>query len=218
MLSSTIRFFYAQRSPLSLLLIFVCQSYADEARAIRAYNGGDFPGAFAEYMPLAKQGNADAQFMIGYMYAAGEGVPRNDDEAVKWYQAAAEQGNSAAQFNLGKKYEGHNDAEAAKWFHLAAEQGILPAAKRLGRLYLTGRGVPRDYDQAKGWLRRAAEGGDVASQYLLGFVYEILPQDIAGQNRDSKEGAKWFEMAANNGDAGAQSALGVMYLEGWRSP
>jgi Sel1 repeat len=51
------------------------------------------------------------------MYDNGQGVPRNDAQAIKWYRKAAEQGDAVAQFNLGVMYakgEGvpHNYGEA----------------------------------------------------------------------------------------------------------
>ena len=52
----------------------------------------------------ADQGNADAQFNLGVMYAEGRGVPRDDAEAARWYRCAADQGEAAAQFNLGLMY------------------------------------------------------------------------------------------------------------------
>jgi uncharacterized protein len=39
------------------------------------------------------------------MYATGEGVPKDDAEAVKWFRKAAEQGHAKAQFNLGAMYD-----------------------------------------------------------------------------------------------------------------
>ena len=47
------------------------------------------------------QGDAKAQYSLGYMYDFGEGVPQNDAEAVRWYRMAAEQGHAKALFNLG---------------------------------------------------------------------------------------------------------------------
>lgn len=55
----------------------------------------------ASYANAANQDNAQAQFEIGIMYVEGNGVPKNDAEAVKWFRKAAEQGNSPAQFELG---------------------------------------------------------------------------------------------------------------------
>ena len=62
------------------------------------------------------------------LFCAGEGIPENDAEAVKWYLLAAEQGNSIAQNNLGAMYfagEGieENQVEAYKWFFISGELG-----------------------------------------------------------------------------------------------
>ena len=35
----------------------------------------------------------------------GNGVPKDDAEAVRWYRLAAEQGNAEAQFELGYMYD-----------------------------------------------------------------------------------------------------------------
>ena len=77
---------------------------------------------------LAEQGDAPAQYNLGFMYANGEGVPENDAEAVRWYRMAAEQGNASAQYNLGVMYangEGvpENYVLSYAWFNLAAAQG-----------------------------------------------------------------------------------------------
>lgn len=57
------------------------------------------------YRLAAKQGSADAQFKLGYMYYRGRGVPQDFKEAAKWFKLATEQGDSNAQFNLGLMYE-----------------------------------------------------------------------------------------------------------------
>ena len=49
------------------------------------------------YRHAAEQGDADAQFNLGKMYAEGQGVPQADTEALKWYRRAADQGNADAQ-------------------------------------------------------------------------------------------------------------------------
>jgi uncharacterized protein len=62
------------------------------------------------------------------MYAHGQGVAKDDREAVKWYRLAAQQGNVGAQVLLGMMYSGgrgvaQDSREAAKWFRIAAQQG-----------------------------------------------------------------------------------------------
>ena len=89
----------------------------------------------------AKQGHADAQSNLGWMYQEGRGVSQSDTEAVKWYRKAAKQGHADAQFNLGWMYQkgrgvSQSDTMAAKWYRKAAEQGDKDARKALRKLGL----------------------------------------------------------------------------------
>jgi hypothetical protein len=56
------------------------------------------PTVFAQ----GRRGDATAQCVIGYCYAAGQGVEQNWQEALKYYRAAAEQGHPNAQCELGE--------------------------------------------------------------------------------------------------------------------
>ncbi|MBM4205760.1 MAG: sel1 repeat family protein [Gammaproteobacteria bacterium] len=132
--------------------------------------------SFEETKHLAEQGNVDAQFNLGWMYRIGQGVPKNDAEAVAWYRRAAEQGDASAQYNLGVTYqrgEGipKNDAEAVAWYRRAAEQGDAKAQHNLGVMYDEGEGVPKNDVDAYFWFNLAAAQG----------------QENAGGNRDSTE-------------------------------
>ena len=60
---------------------------------------------------------------------------------------------------------------AYREFKSMAELGSTEAMVRLGRLYSEGRGIPRDYREARGWYQRAAELGDRRAMYLLGTLY-----------------------------------------------
>ena len=53
---------------------------------------------------LARQGVPEAQFRLGTMYLAGDGVPYDAEESVKWMRAAAEQGDPGAQSSLADAY------------------------------------------------------------------------------------------------------------------
>ncbi len=78
-----------------------------------------------ECREAAEQGDADAQYKLGLMYAVlGEGVPQDRQEAAKWFRKAAEQGDAGAQLLLGAMYrEGHgvpqDYREAVKWYRKA---------------------------------------------------------------------------------------------------
>ncbi len=53
---------------------------------------------------LADRGDADAQWQMGVRYHNGEGVPRDDAQAMQWFLRAAEQGHVIAQATLGAYY------------------------------------------------------------------------------------------------------------------
>ncbi|MFZ6743759.1 tetratricopeptide repeat protein [Undibacterium sp. JH2W] len=67
------------------------------------------------------------QFNVGTMYSTGEGVPKDDVQAVSWYRKAAEQGHAQAQSNLGLMYANgrgvQQDQELAYFWHLLARAG-----------------------------------------------------------------------------------------------
>ena len=132
----------------------------------------------------AEQGDASARFSLGVMYFDGEGVPENNDEAVKWYRLAAEQGYAPAQVALGEAYSEGNvvpqdDGEAVKWYRLAAEQGHAKSQHRLGRMYSTGEGVSENDAEAVKWYRLAAEQGDAPAQLNLGDMYRVGKLPVA---------------------------------------
>ena len=47
-----------------------------------------------------EQGDATAQFLLGFIYSKGRGVPQDFAEAAKWYRLAAAQGFTEAQTRL----------------------------------------------------------------------------------------------------------------------
>ena len=84
--------------------------------------------SFVDVERKAKLGDADAQFILGVMYANGRGVRQDDAQAVSWYRKAAEQGNAAAQSNLGFMYatgQGvrQNMSIAKEWYGKSCDNG-----------------------------------------------------------------------------------------------
>ncbi len=145
---------------------------------VTAYKLRDYGTALREWRPLAKQGNAKAQYNLGHMYRYGLGVPQDDAAAWGWYRKAAEQGNAKAQNNLGVMYRKgqgmpQDDAEAVGWWRKAAEQGHATAQYNLGSMYYSGRGVPQDDAQAHMWYNLAASSSPPGED-----------RDMAVNNRD----------------------------------
>ena len=65
----------------------------------------DYPAAMAELLPAARSGNAEAEELIGVMYALGLGVERDDIRAFEWYLRASMKGHAGAQSGVGWYYE-----------------------------------------------------------------------------------------------------------------
>ena len=83
---------------------------------------------FEETQVKAEQGEANAQYLLGAMYSLGEGVPKDQKEAVKWYRLAADQGDAKAQYNLGAMYGNgtgvpKDNLLAYMWWNIAAANG-----------------------------------------------------------------------------------------------
>lgn len=78
---------------LALLVAGTGSSWSqDFDKGFAAAQSGDYATALQELRPLAEQGYASAQTLVGLMYATGRGVPQDDKEAVKWYRLSADQG------------------------------------------------------------------------------------------------------------------------------
>jgi hypothetical protein len=87
---------------------------------VRAYESGDYTRAHALWKPLAKQGDIQAQYNLGQLYAKGLGVPQNHAEAAKWYRMAAKQGDTHAQMTLSGMYSkglgvAKDDRKSIEW-------------------------------------------------------------------------------------------------------
>lgn len=93
-----------------------------------------FEEAMQELLPAARSGNAEAEELIGVMYAMGLGVPRDDVRAFEWYLRSAMKGHPGAQSGIGWYYEvGRGVPEpdlvrAYLWYVLSAIGGDPDAA------------------------------------------------------------------------------------------
>src|ERR1700704_2814878 len=70
-----------------------------------AYRHHDYAAALKLLLPLAEQGNPQAQNDLGMIYENGQGVAKDERQALAWYRKAADQGFDKAEFNLGAMYD-----------------------------------------------------------------------------------------------------------------
>ena len=114
---------------------------------------------FETWQKRAKQGNADAQFVLGVMYNLGEGVLQDYKQAVYWWKKSAEQGNALAQHKLGVQYaKGQgvkkNILKAHMWFNISAYLGNTDASEARDDFskYMTSQQIREVQRMARNWV------------------------------------------------------------------
>ena len=161
--------------------------------AEKAYRYGDDGEAVRLFGPLAKNGNATAQYWLAHMTELGLGVPRNSARAIKLYQEAAKQNLVMAEIRLGEIYL-YGDLTlpspelAQKYLENAAYQRSAHAAMLLGQLYRNGIGVPHDIAKADAWFEVAAMEGSKFAERERGVSFRDLSiadqKDVITRTRD----------------------------------
>jgi len=113
---------------LVLISIVFISSYSfanDFQEGLDAIHETNYEKALEKLMPLAAKGHAAAQYNLGVMHEWGNGVPKDNNQAIKWYRLSAELSHRDAQNNLGAMYSKGEGAEqsfvdALKWFVISA--------------------------------------------------------------------------------------------------
>ncbi len=119
---------------LAAALVLAGPAAAEIETARDLMDAGRFQDAMQELMPAAISGNAEAEELIGVMYALGLGVERDDQRAFEWYLRAAMKGHAGAQSGVGWYYEvgrgmpAPDLVRAYMWYVLSAIGGDPDAA------------------------------------------------------------------------------------------
>ena len=162
-----------------------------------APDGGDKAKALTALEYAADQGHIAAQWKVGRMYAAGDGVPRDDQRAYAYFRQIANT---------------HPDEPPGT----VQARIVANAFVALGRYYLTGipnSTVMKDTARAREMFAYAASYfGDADAQYQLGRLY------LDGTPSDPHQAARWLQLAATKGDCRAEAVLGDMLFQGQRVP
>lgn len=217
--------------------------------ASRPSVAGVSAAAIAALEWAAQQGELRAVWKLGRMYANGDGVQVNKARAFEYFRRLTDQhaekspGSPEARLvadafvTVGLYYlDGVPDAVVAdpkvafEMFRYAASYYADPTAQyHLGRLYLEGKGAPKDSVQAARWLRLSALKGEYRAQALLGstlFKGDGIPRQAALGlfwlivAKDSATGAddSWISDAyaeAFSRATDADRALAYRHLENW---
>jgi len=192
-------------SSLSILLLFASAGFpiyaatpsVPDAQIIQSPQAiadtQDSPDAIKK---AAELGDAQAASNLGYMYEYGKGMPKNQNEAIKWYKKAADGGIAEAQNNLGYIYANGKGVpkdlpQAVALYSKAAEKGLAEAQYNLGVMYTNELATKVDYVKAYMWANLAASKNNQNAARMRDMLEKNLPteQIVEGQ-RLSKE---WVE-------------------------
>ena len=164
------------------------------------------------FVPLAEQGNRDAEYSVGVIYSNGRGLPQSYVEAAKWFHRAAEQGPVRRAIRPRRSLcEGPRRAAELRGSGEVVPQGcrsgqgqrpiqpglhVHPGPGRADRITPRRRsGIARRRNRAT-WIRKIAW----RALYLTGD----------GVQQDFAEAARWYRKAADQGDIDAQNELGLV--------
>lgn len=163
---------------------------ADESmdKALAAWETKNYQEALEIWLLKAYDGDPEAQYRLGEMFADGTGTVVDQSEAVYWYSRATEQGHAAAQYKLGNAYfhgvgTKPDKAKALEWWHIAAENGNREAQYHLGRAYFYGIDVQQNSKVALDWFERSAQSD---YQQALDFLVRVgstnQQNEVEGEN------------------------------------
>jgi uncharacterized protein len=204
--------------------------------------------ALTELEYAAEQGVPGAIWKLGRMYADGDGVNMNKARAYDYFRRLTTMHGDDSAGTPNARYLA-NAFVALGLYHLDGISGTLkadpnvaremfryaaayyadPEAQyQLGRLYLLGKGAPKDAIQAARWLRLSANKGDhraqallggmlfkgeeVSRQAALGLFWLIVAKDAAGP--DETWITEMYTSALAQASDG-ERATARKYLEDW---
>ncbi len=186
-----------------------------------ALGGTPNPGAAYEcYLRAARAGNLSACITVGDCLSDGDGVTKDIEAGLAWYDRAASAGNKDASARAAKVRadaaclaekgalalsEGRHE-EAFNAYEGAAKLGHTAAIASLGDMYLAGKGVKASAKTAAWHYADAAARGDTKAKYRLACLYLINH----GVKYDKKRARALLETAAEEGYAPAVAKLEEM--------
>ena len=147
----------------------------------------------------ANDGNVEAQYNLGVMYAYGHGVEKDRNASLALFRKAADEGYTAAYNGLALSLtDGSSDnnwTEAFHYFNKSAAAGNADGLYNSALLLKDGRGTPKDEATAVLYMRRAVRADHQAARIALGSML-IEGRGVAGNCR---EGTLLLKQAAERG-------------------
>ncbi|KAJ1629922.1 hypothetical protein T492DRAFT_872692 [Pavlovales sp. CCMP2436] len=126
-------------------------------------------------------GYSEGQYGLAQCLSFGRGVPRDDNEAARYYRLAADQGHAAAQCCLAQQYlhgggglpKDHD--EGVRYHRLAADQNHAPSQLALGSMLIDDEHIPADERALEPALANAREGAKLLARATQSTDPNLIP-------------------------------------------
>lgn len=169
----------------------------------------------------ASQGLVEAQVRVAKQYLDGDGVPKNEEEAEKWFRQAAESGDAESTFKIAEitaaKVKADKSTngleEVIRWTRKAADLGHAEAQLQMGYAALGHDvpNVPHDLSAAANWWKKAAENGNTEAK---NFISENFHRSQPSGPYMDQEKVMLYIKATELEDMDAAWRLGRAYADG----
>jgi uncharacterized protein len=173
----------------------------------------------------ANAGDANAMARYGRAMALGEGITKNQEQAIDWLRKAAERGNVQGMYWYSTMLltgEGvpANQPLAVSWLRRASENGHLSSMFTLAQAYATGQGIAQNLALAYAWTTivvNAAPLQNPANNSLRDFkqrasdIQQSLAKSLDPQlkSRAEQQAAAWVIGTQPQLDAGSPTPPGA---------
>lgn len=156
------------------------------------------------FKEVADKDNKNAQFEYANLcYHGGEGIHKNDPEALAYYDRAGKNGLEEAICNYAyMKMNGEgceaDVEEGLRIYGQAADRGFPGAIVNLGLIYLNGKcGIRPDYLRAYQYFEHAHQLNFIKGKYYYGY----MKVNGLGCEKSQEEGRELIKKAADSGDS-----------------
>ena len=146
-------------------------------------------------------GNENENKYFDLVEKANEHIDKEEYEKAEKILLEASKLNKEGYYQIAEMYRYISIEEAMKKYEIAYEKGVAKAANNIGSYYY----IKKDMENAKIWIQKAIDGGDVDSNFYMGELYDNA--------RDIKKAYEYYSKAANNKNAVAMFSAGEIAFE-----
>ncbi|RZK39317.1 MAG: sel1 repeat family protein [Pedobacter sp.] len=168
--------------------------------------------AYKDVLLAARNGDAEAQYLMYYAIALGVSGDGNREIAGRFLKKSADAGFSPAIYDYGLYLmKGEDYDESFSYLMNAYAKGVQKASLTIGNFYELGQGVEKDFSKAIEWYQKGDAFNDPEAIIQLAKIYAVSD---GNHQADPKKVVFYATKAASLKSAVAMNYLAGIYLNG----